>query len=311
MSQALTIQDKCDSETIATVEKFLRFLKVDKRYSLHTVNSYRIDIFYFLDFLFKFHQQIISKNSLESLTVHDFRRWLGERLEDHINSSNARAISSLRSFFKFCNQNHLISNDQIKKIRTPKVAKPIPKAVEKIDIDKILAEIVKVRKDQWQAQRDLALLTLIYGCGLRISEALSVTKKSLQNNQTLIVSGKGKKQRMVPLLPIINQRISDYLKLCPFEITFEQPIFLTPKGKTLSRRDFSGLVQIIRTNLNLAKTITPHAFRHSFATHLLEAGGDLRVIQELLGHENLSTTQRYTKIDKRHLLEVFAKVSKR
>lgn len=311
MSQALAIQDKCDSETIATVEKFLRFLKVDKRYSLHTVNSYRIDIFYFLDFLFKFRQQIISKNSLESLTVHDFRRWLGERLEDHINSSNARAISSLRSFFKFCNQNHLISNDQIKKIRTPKVAKPIPKAVEKIDIDKILAEIVKVRKDQWQAQRDLALLTLIYGCGLRISEALSVTKKSLQNNQTLIVSGKGKKQRMVPLLPIINQRISDYLKLCPFEITFEQPIFLTPKGKTLSRRDFSGLVQIIRTNLNLAETITPHAFRHSFATHLLEAGGDLRVIQELLGHENLSTTQRYTKIDKRHLLEVFAKVSKR
>ena len=162
MSQALTIQDKCDSETIATVEKFLRFLKVDKRYSLHTVNSYRIDIFYFLDFLFKFRQQIISKNSLESLTVHDFRRWLGERLEDHINSSNARAISSLRSFFKFCNQNHLISNDQIKKIRTPKVAKPIPKAVEKIDIDKILAEIVKVRKDRKKLQIEISLAQYLF-----------------------------------------------------------------------------------------------------------------------------------------------------
>ncbi len=311
MSQALEIEDKCDSTVITTVEKFLRFLEAEKRYSLHTVNSYRIDIFYFLDFIFKLRQQIISNNSLENLTVYDFRCWLAKRLEDHINSSNARAISSLRSFFKFCNQNNLIQNNQITKIRTPKVAKPIPKAVEKIDIDKILMEIIKIRKNQWQAKRDLALLTLIYGCGLRISEALLVNKKSLQNNQTLIVSGKGKKQRMVPLLPIVNQRINEYLQLCPFEINFEQPIFLTPKGKTLSRRDFSGLVQTIRINLNLAETITPHAFRHSFATHLLESGCDLRAIQELLGHENLSTTQRYTKIDKKHLLEVYAKVSKR
>ena len=307
MSEAVTIQDKCSSEVIVIVEKFLRFLEVEKRYSPHTLNSYRIDIFYFLDFLSRFHDKIISKNDLENLVVHDFRRWLGERLNNHVNSSNARAISSLRSLFKFANQNKLIANNQIAKIRTPKVAKPIPKAVDKIDIDKIMNEITKIRKDQWQAKRDLALLTLIYGCGLRISEALAVSKKSLQNNQTLIVEGKGKKQRMVPLLPIISQRINDYLKICPFEIFFDQPIFLTAKRKTLSRRDFSGLVQTIRTNLNLPETITPHAFRHSFATHLLEAGGDLRVIQELLGHENLTTTQRYTKIDKTHLLESYFK----
>jgi len=311
MSDAVQIHDKCDSKTISIVEDFLRFLEAEKRYSSHTVNSYRIDIFYFFAFLFKFHDQIITKNSLENLTVHDFRRWLGERLPNHINSSNARAVSSLRSFFKFCNQNSLIENNQITKIRTPKIAKPIPKAVDKIDIDKILNEITKIRKDQWQMKRDLALLTLIYGCGLRISEALSVSKKSLQNNQTLIVSGKGKKQRMVPLLPIVNLRINEYLKICPFEIIFDQPLFLSPKGETLSRRDFGKLIQLIRTNLNLSDTITPHAFRHSFATHLLEAGGDLRVIQELLGHENLVTTQRYTKIDKKHLLDVFAKASKR
>ncbi len=311
MPEAVTIQDKCSSEVIVIVEKFLRFLEVEKRYSTHTLNSYRTDIFYFLDFLSRFHDKIISKNDLENLLVHDFRRWLGERLNNHVNSSNARAISSLRSLFKFANQNKLIDNNQIAKIKTPKVAKPIPKAVDKIDIDKISSEIAKIRKNEWQAKRDLALLTLIYGCGLRISEALAVNKKSLQNNQTLIVEGKGKKQRMVPLLPIVHQRIAEYLKICPFEILFDQPIFLTAKGKTLSRRDFSALVQTIRTNLNLPETITPHAFRHSFATHLLEAGGDLRVIQELLGHENLTTTQRYTKIDKQHLLSSYFKATLR
>lgn len=311
MSQAITITDTCDPATILIVEKFIRFLEVEKRYSAHTLTSYRTDIFYFLDFLFKFREKIISKNDLENLTVHDFRRWLGDRLPNHINSSNARAVSSLRSFFKFCNQNFLITNTQIEKIKTPKIAKPLPKSVDKVDIDKILAEIANIQKEQWCVARDVAMLTLIYGCGLRISEALAVTKKSLENNQTLIVTGKGKKQRMVPLLPVVQQRISEYFKLCPFEIKFDQPIFLGLKGKEYTRRDFSGVILKIRNNLNLQDTITPHAFRHSFATHLLEAGGDLRVIQELLGHENLTTTQRYTKIDKRHLLEVYAKASRR
>ncbi len=311
MSEALTIINKCDDDTIALVEKFLRFLQAEKRYSSHTINSYRTDIFYFLDFLFKSQEKIISKNSLENLLVHDFRRWLSDRLPNHVNASNARAISSLRSFFKFCNQNGLLENSQISKIKTPKVAKPIPKAVDKIDIDKILDEISKIRKEPWQAKRDLALLTLIYGCGLRISEALAVSQKSLQNSQSLVVEGKGKKQRMVPLLPIVNQRIQDYLNACPFEVTFEQPIFVSAKNKTLLRYDFNNLIATIRTNLNLAETITPHAFRHSFATHLLEAGGDLRVIQELLGHESLATTQRYTKIDKEHLLSSYFKASLR
>ena len=311
MSQAITINEICDSEVINLVKKFLRFLEVERRYSPHTVSSYRIDIFYFLDFLFKFRQEIISKNDLKNLTTHDFRRWLGERLPDHVKASNARGLSALRSFFKFCNQNFLLTNHQIEKIKTPKIGKPIPKAVDKIDIDKILNEISKIHKEQWCIARDVALLTLIYGCGLRISEALSVTKKSLENNQTLIVTGKGKKQRLVPLLSIVQQRISEYLKLCPFEINFDQPIFLSLRGKPLSRRDFSGVILKIRTQLNLQDTITPHAFRHSFATHLLEAGGDLRVIQELLGHESLATTQRYTKIDKKHLLEVYAKASRR
>jgi len=311
MSEALKIKDICDGEVYLLIGKFLRFLEVEKKYSSHTLNSYRTDIFYFVDFLFREKNQIVSKNNFENLTIHDFRKWLSQRLPNHVNASNARALAALRSLFSFFNQNNLIKNHEIKKIKTPKISKAIPKSVDQIDIEKIFAEIFKIQKNEWQAKRDKALLTLIYGCGLRISEALSVSKKSLENSQTLIVTGKGKKQRMVPLLPIVKNRIDEYLAVCPFKILFDEPIFLSPKGQVYTRRDFSGLILKVRKNLNLAETITPHAFRHSFATHLLEAGGDLRTIQELLGHENLSTTQRYTKIDKSRLLSVYEKFQKR
>jgi integrase/recombinase XerC len=311
MTEALEIKDKCDSDTIALVEKFLRFLEVEKKYSMHTISAYRTDIFYFFDFLFRVKAKTLDKNDLENLTIHDFRKWLSERLPNHVNASNARALASLRSMLRFFNQNGLIFNQEISKIKTPKIPKPVPKSVDQIDIEKIFAEILKMRKTIWQAKRDIALLTLIYGCGLRISEALAVNQKSLENSQTLIVTGKGKKQRMVPLLAIVKKRIEEYLAIVPFKINLDQPIFLTPKGQPYRRVDFATFIQKIRRNLNLAETITPHAFRHSFATHLLEAGGDLRTIQELLGHESLSTTQRYTKIDKVRLLSVYEKFSKR
>ncbi len=311
MSEALQIKDKSDFEVKDLIDKFLRFLEVEKKYSNHTVNSYRIDIFYFFDFLFRVKTKIIQKNDIENLTVHDFRKWLSERLSNHVNASNARGLASLRSMFRFFNENNLLKNREIEKIKTPKIAKPVPKAVDQIDIEKIFAAIVQERKIEWQAKRDLALLTLIYGCGLRISESLAVTKKSLENSQMLVVTGKGKKQRMVPLLTIVKERINQYLQSCPFKIDFDYPIFLGAKGKIYTRFEFSALIQKIRRRLNLAETITPHAFRHSFATHLLEAGGDLRTIQELLGHEGLSTTQRYTKIDKARLLSVYEKFQNR
>ena len=312
MFRGLKIKGKIDLEVEDLIEKFLKFLKIEKRYSLHTLNSYRIDIFYFFDFLFRVKEKIIEKNDLEELTVHDFRKWLSQRISNHVNASNARGLSSLRSMFNFFNQNNWVKNCQIKKIKTPKIAKAIPKSVDEIDIEKIFTEIKKVRKIDWQAKRDIALLTLIYGCGLRISESLSVSKKNLdENSQALIVTGKGKKQRMVPLLKVVKDRIFEYLKACPFEIEFNQPIFLDSKGNIYQRFEFSALILKIRRKLNLAETITPHSFRHSFATHLLEAGGDLRTIQELLGHESLSTTQHYTKVDKARLLSSYEKFQKR
>lgn len=311
MLQKLEINDICNLETKDLVEKFITFLKVEKRYSNHTLISYHTDLLYFFNFLFKAKEQKINRKILESLENIDFRRYLMEKLQkNHINASNARALSCLRSFFRFLNKNNLLKNLEIDRIKTPKIAKPVPKAVDEIDIDKILSAIITTNnKDEWQIKRDLALLTLIYGCGLRISEALSLTKKSLENNDVFIIDGKGGKQRMVPVLPIVKARIDDYLKLCPHKITAE--IFLGAHGKPYLARVFSRLVQEIRRLLNLPETITPHAFRHSFATHLLEAGGDLRVIQELLGHASLSTTQRYTKIDKNRLLSEYKKFSVR
>ncbi len=315
MSNALQIEGSSNSEIKFLIEKFLRFIEVERGYSWNTIESYRTDIFYFVDFLFREKSGLVDKEKFESLTLHDFRKWLSSRLDNHTNTSNARAIASLRSFFRFLNQNNLLQNKEITKIKTPKIAKPIPKAVDEIDIKKIITTIHEIRKSEWQAKRDVALLTLIYGCGLRISESLSVSRRSLESPQMLIVTGKGKKQRMIPLLPVIKEKISEYLAVCPFkELVDKNPtqvIFFSPKGKVYTRRDFNGLIQKIRRKLNLSENITPHSFRHSFATHLLEAGGDLRSIQELLGHENLSTTQHYTKVDKSRLLSVYEKFQKR
>ena len=328
MIKALNIDKQCSDEVKNLLEKFFIFLEVEKKYSAHTLVSYRTDLFYFCDFVFCDKEKIVDKDMLQNLNLHDFRRWLSLRLADHINASNARGLSSLRSFFRFLNKNNLLQNNDIEKIKTPKIAKALPKAVDLVDINKIMVAIkatylddkknltnrtkaelrsVTRQKSEWQIKRDFALLTLIYGCGLRISEALAITTSSLNNNDFLIINGKGNKQRMVPLLPIVRKRINDYLVECPFKPLQAESIFFGARGKPYLARIFSRLLQNIRRHLNLPETITPHAFRHSFATHLLSAGGDLRVIQELLGHESLSTTQRYTKIDKERLLNAYSK----
>lgn len=305
MTQALDIDKQCSASVKNLLEKFFLYLQKEKKYSAHTLISYRTDLFYFFDFLFNAKENQVTNSMLENLTVNDFRKWLSARLENHVNASNARGLSSLRSFFRFLDKNNLLKNSEIEKLKTPKIPKAIPKAVDQIDIEKILAAIAQIQKEEWIIKRDIALLTLIYGCGLRISEALAVCQKDLANNDFLIITGKGNKQRMVPLLPIVRKKINEYIAICPFKLTNDKSIFFGKQGSPYIARIFSRLLQNIRCQLNLTDTITPHAFRHSFATHLLEAGGDLRTIQELLGHESLSTTQRYTKVDKSRLLSAY------
>ncbi len=308
MIEKIELKNICEPEILRLVDDFLQYLEIEKKYSNHTIISYRTDLFYFFYFLFETKKLKINKKILQELAVVDFRSYLMKKLEkQHINASNARSLSALRSFFRFLNKNNLLKNLEIEKIKTPKIAKTLPKSVDEIDIEKILTTIRALQKDEWQIKRDEALLTLIYGCGLRISEALSLTKKSLENHEFLIINGKGGKQRMVPILAVVQRKIDNYLNACPFKINYDDNIFRGQSGEPYLARVFSRLMQKIRRQLNLAETITPHAFRHSFATHLLEAGGDLRTIQELLGHASLSTTQRYTKVDKNRLLSEFRK----
>jgi len=294
------------------VDDFLVYLASEKRCSDHTIVSYHTDIFYFFSFLKNHSNTLVDKAKLESVTIQDFRSWLVFRKEQNFsNTSTARAISCLKSLFKFFNRHKIIANKEIENIKPPKLGKPIPKAVDKIDIDSIVDLIGEFSKEEWLKKRDLALLTLIYGSGMRISEALSLTKNHLNNNGVAVITGKGNKQRMIPLLPIVEKRIDEYLAALPHQINNNEPIFLGLRGKKYQAAAFEKLIQNIREFLSLPDTISPHSFRHSFATHLLEAGGDLRTIQELLGHSSLSTTQRYTKIDKKRLLEVYNKVSLR
>ncbi|MCE3255082.1 MAG: recombinase XerC [Rickettsiaceae bacterium] len=306
------IRAVANEEIKKLVEDFFSYLASEKRCSNHTIISYQNDIFYFFSFLKSQSNSLVSKTQLENLTIHNFRSWLAFRKEKNLsNAATARAASCLRTFFKFLNHNQIIANKEIEKIKSPKLAKPIPKAVDKIDIDAIIGLIAEFNKVEWLQKRDLALITLIYGCGLRISEALSITKNHLQNSGTIIITGKGNKQRMVPILPVVEKQIREYLATLPHQVNSDQPIFLGLRGKKYQPAMFEKLIQKIREYLDLPDSITPHSFRHSFATHLLEAGGDLRTIQELLGHSSLSTTQRYTKIDKTRLLEVYNKVSPR
>jgi len=311
MPKNLEIKELCDDFVNKIIIDFFIFLQKEKKYSNNTISSYQDDISNFIYFIYKATNNIIDKNFLEKLAVADFRSWLSERLSNHGNNSNARAISTLRSFFRFLNENNLIENRQIFRIKTPKVSKPLPRAIEFADIKKIIEKLENFHKNRWEIDRDQAILFLVYGCGLRISEALSLNKIALQNQSNLVITGKGKKQRMVPLIPIIKNKIDNYLAKCPFEIKPQQPIFLTKFNKAYSRRSFAGLILTLRRALNLSEDITPHAFRHSFATALLQENVDLRTIQELLGHESLSTTQRYTKIDRVRLIESFKKFSTR
>lgn len=292
------------------INDFFEYLTIQKRYSKNTVNSYRVDILDFCHFLYQVKGKKLKINFLEKITIDDFRSWLSSRLDDHNSNSNARALSALRSFFKFLNSNEIILNKVIFKIKTPKLKKPIAKAIDEGDISLILDEVEKIGKNEWSIKRDKALILVIYGCGLRISEALNLTFNDIAND-VIKISGKGNKQRIVPLINYVKKEIQKYLKSCPFDIKADDKIFLSDKAKLYNRRSFALLIEKIRKNLNLADYLTPHALRHSFATHLMQNGADLRSIQQLLGHESLATTQRYTKVDKTRLLGQYQKFALR
>lgn len=292
------------------IEKFFDYLSFEKSYSKNTVISYRNDITDFLKFLQNIIKLKINKENLENLEHKDFRSWLSYRKNiEFSDRSNARALSAVKSLFKFLQKRQNIFNPVISKIKTPKTEKSLPRTVSVNNFFKMSECISIFAKDDWCIKRDLALITLIYGSGLRISEALNINNNSFISKDQIKVLGKGNKERIVPILPIVQNYIEEYKNICPYKTKFDEYIFISKTGKKYSPRLFQKLIENIRRLLNMPENITPHAFRHSFATDLLNAGVDMRSIQELLGHKTISSTQVYAHLNYDHLMEVYKKSS--
>ncbi|HEV2336878.1 MAG TPA: tyrosine recombinase XerC, partial [Stellaceae bacterium] len=221
-----------------------------------------------------------------------------------------RGLSVVRGFVRFLERRGLASSPALAVLRAPKLPHSVPKplsvegAAEMIDAPSGLGAS-GATQSVWQAKRDVAVLTLLYGCGLRISEALGLTRREAPGSGPIVITGKGQKQRMVPVLPAVSAAIADYLAACPYALQTDGPLFVGARGGPLNPRLVQRRMEQLRGALGLPETATPHALRHSFATHLLGAGGDLRAIQELLGHASLSTTQRYTSVETERLLAVY------
>lgn len=288
------------------------YLSAEKRASSNTCAAYARDLTAFLYFLAGHSGGPVSLTALGDLKVADFRAFLAQRRADGLSSrSLARALSVVRSFFRYLARRGVVDNASVTAVRSPKIPHSIPRPLTAQAAKTVAGGADIAEGEPWVAARDTAVMTLLYGCGLRISEALNLDRKHAPAGDVMTITGKGNKQRLVPILPVVRRAIEDYLRLCPFVLSPDDPLFVGVKGKRLSPRIIQGRMQMLRSALGLPDTATPHALRHSFATHLLAGGGDLRTIQELLGHASLSTTQRYTEVDTSRLLDIYEKAHPR
>ncbi len=281
------------------------WLREEKRRAAPTLDAYTRDVEAFFAFMTAHRGEALDEKALAALSLQEARAWLAMRQQEGFSAtSTARALAAIRSFFHYLDKSEGVQNAAIMHLRTPKRAASLPKALSAAQAEQALSGLEAA--GDWVAQRDLALLLLLYGAGLRIAEALSLSQGAIAEGTTaLVVRGKGDKERQVPLLPVIGEAIAAYRAACPFALEAGDPLFVGARGGRLNAGVFQKRLRQLRRALNLPETATPHAFRHSFATHLLSAGGDLRSIQELLGHASLSTTQRYTKIDSERLLSAY------
>ena len=287
-----------------TISNWLEWLQKEKRLSSHTLKAYASDMDIFLAFMQEHQGDTLSFDTLKNLKARDFRAWLAFLSQkDAAKTSIARAMSVVRNFFAYLDAEDLVHNPILKSMKSPKLPFSIPKALSQDQMQQFLD--ASSHGTDWVSLRDRALFMLLYGAGLRISEALSLNCAQVETGDTLVIHGKGNKERLVPLLPVVHASIQNYLSVLPKSREKDTPLFLGKKGGRLHMSVAEKQVRDLRRELNLPETVTPHALRHSFATHLLEGNGDLRTIQELLGHASLSTTQRYTHANRQHLKEVY------
>ncbi len=291
----------------AAIEQWLNWLAHERRGSAHTVDGYTRDLKDLLRFIEQYRGETPTLAAFCAADRNDFRGWMADRRQRDLEAaSTARALSAIKNFARFLARRGFGANAALDAIRNPKLPRAVPKPLNVVEAEDALEAVAGLHETDWIGRRDLAVLTLLYGCGLRISEALSLARRDAPKpGGSLRIRGKGNKTRIVPVLPIVAEAIQDYINALPIACEPEGPLFLGARGKRLSPRLVQLAMQKLRLQLGLPETATPHALRHSFATHLLAGGGDLRAIQELLGHASLSTTQRYTEVDAAQLLAVY------
>lgn len=279
--------------------------------SPHTLRAYGDDSARFLAFLRVHVGKAADERVLARLAASDVRAFISVRREEQLGPRGIRrALAAVRSFFRYLEREEILANPAVRTVRTPKLARTLPRPLSESEAVRTLDE-ADTNAVEWIAARDVALLTLLYGAGLRISEALSLRRGDIPLGEWIAIVGKRNKERLVPVLPVLRDAMARYSAQIPFSGRPEEPLFLSRRGKPMSAREAQALMQRLRSALGLSDKATPHSLRHSFATHLLGNGGDLRAVQELLGHASLSTTQTYTDVDTKKLLDVYQKAHPR
>lgn len=284
------------------------YLMSERGLTQGTATLYQNDLYCLLKFLTQHRGEMVTVTTMETLAITDLRAWLAWRhSQKRALASTARAVSVVRGFYRYLELHEDISNPAPFHLKTPKLPTILPKALECDDAKRAVEAIADIASQEWVAKRDSAIALLLYGAGLRMAEVLSLDVHQRPSGGVVQVTGKGNKVREVPVLPMVEQAVHDYMKHCPYALKAEGALFVGVRGKRLQSSVFRKIMQTMRMSLGLPDKASPHALRHSFATHLLRRGGDIRTIQELLGHVNLSTTQRYTALDSKRLLEVYEK----
>jgi integrase/recombinase XerC len=296
------------------VQGWLDYIAIERQLAAHTSEAYARDISQFLAFLAAHFNRLPDMQQLLAILPRDVRAFLAARRGAGVGSrSLARSLSALRMFYRFLERRGFGKNDAVRAVALPKLPHSVPKPLTAPKATALMGGAEAPDAPDWIAARDTAVLMLLYGSGLRISEALGLTRKEapIKGRDMLRVRGKGDKMRVAPVLPVAREAVEHYLALCPVKLQPDDPLFIGARGKQLSPRIIQLLIARARGALGLPETATPHALRHSFATHLLGAGADLRAIQELLGHASLSTTQIYTEVDRAQLLKVYQRAHPR
>ena len=293
------------SDIAPLLADWLSWLSAEKRFSDHTCDAYGRDLSFYLSFLAEHGAPVYPPSRLL------FRQWLATQQSVHSQSTIARRISAIRSFYRFYHRRSPEHLPDISWMKAPKRPHTIPKAPTKQEMGNLLDAVFKRPVADWQNKRDFAVLMLMYGCGLRISEVLSIPAAQTPLIDWLRITGKGDKARDLPVLPAVARAVDAAHDSCPFQPEQDEILFRSSRGGALNARAVQRMIEQLRLSLGLDETTTPHALRHAFATHLLGNGGDLRAIQELLGHASLSTTQRYTSLDVEHLRELHRQIHPR